>query len=80
MAMSESAPSSTSSIPAPISLRQRLTQPGLVIAPGVYDMVSLRLADTFGFDALYMTGLAPWPRTWACQMPGWPRIRTWWAG
>ena len=56
MAMSESAPSSTSSIPAPISLRQRLTQPGLVIAPGVYDMVSLRLADTFGFDALSMTG------------------------
>ena len=43
-------------MPAPISLRQRLTQPGLVIAPGVYDMVSPRLADTFGFDALYMTG------------------------
>ncbi len=38
------------------SLRQRLEQPGLVIAPGVFDMVSLRLADTFGFDALYMTG------------------------
>lgn len=42
---------------APISLlRQRLAQPGLVVAPGVHDMVSLRLADTFGFDALYMTG------------------------
>ncbi len=38
------------------SLRQRLEQPGLVLAPGVFDMVSLRLADTFGFDALYMTG------------------------
>ncbi|MFP5463021.1 MAG: isocitrate lyase/phosphoenolpyruvate mutase family protein, partial [Gammaproteobacteria bacterium] len=38
------------------SLRQRLQQPGLVVAPGVYDMVSLRLADSFGFDALYMTG------------------------
>ena len=37
-------------------LRQRLDQPGLVVAPGVFDMVSLRLADTFGFDALYMTG------------------------
>jgi 2-methylisocitrate lyase-like PEP mutase family enzyme len=34
----------------------RLEQPGLVVAPGVHDMVSLRLADTFGFDALYMTG------------------------
>lgn len=38
------------------TLRQRLNQPGLVVAPGVFDMVSLRLADSFGFDALYMTG------------------------
>lgn len=37
-------------------LRKRLEQPGLVVAPGVFDMVSLRLADSFGFDALYMTG------------------------
>ena len=41
--------------PAP-SLKERLQQPGLLVAPGVYDMVSLRLADSFGFDALYMTG------------------------
>jgi 2-methylisocitrate lyase-like PEP mutase family enzyme len=40
----------------PGALRQRLQQPGLVVAPGVYDMVSLRLADRMGFDALYMTG------------------------
>ncbi|MEO7390983.1 MAG: isocitrate lyase/PEP mutase family protein [Ramlibacter sp.] len=39
-----------------VALAQRLRQPGLIAAPGVYDMVSLRLADTFGFDALYMTG------------------------
>lgn len=38
------------------SLRTRLQQPGLIVAPGVFDMVSLRLADSFGFDALYMTG------------------------
>ena len=38
------------------SLRERLQQPGLLVAPGVYDMVSLRLADSFGFAALYMTG------------------------
>ena len=37
-------------------LKQRLQEPGLVVAPGVFDMVSLRLADSFGFDALYMTG------------------------
>jgi len=39
-----------------VSLAHRLRQPGLVVAPGVHDMVSLRLADSFGFDALYMTG------------------------
>lgn len=38
------------------SLRERLTKPELITAPGVYEMVSLRLADQFGFDALYMTG------------------------
>ncbi len=42
-------------IPSP-SLKERLQQPGLLVAPGVFDMVSLRLADTFGFGALYMTG------------------------
>jgi 2,3-dimethylmalate lyase len=39
-----------------MSLRQRLSRPGLLAAPGVYDMVSLRLADRMDFDALYMTG------------------------
>jgi 2-methylisocitrate lyase-like PEP mutase family enzyme len=33
-----------------------LSQPGLIVAPGVYDMVSAKLADQAGFDALYMTG------------------------
>jgi len=37
-------------------LRQRLAQSSLVVAPGVFDLVSLRLANTFGFEALYMTG------------------------
>lgn len=40
----------------PTPLRQRLRQSGLVVAPGVHDMVSLRLADRMGFEALYMTG------------------------
>lgn len=39
-----------------ISLRQRLSSRALLVAPGVFDMVSLRLASTFGFEALYMTG------------------------
>jgi len=35
---------------------ERLKKPGLIVAPGVYEMVSLRLADRMNFDALYMTG------------------------
>lgn len=32
-------------------------RPGhLVVAPGVFEMVSARVADTLGFEALYMTG------------------------
>jgi 2-methylisocitrate lyase-like PEP mutase family enzyme len=38
------------------TLAARLHQPGLVSAPGVFDMISAKIADTMGFDALYMTG------------------------
>ena len=38
------------------SLRQRLASREVLVAPGIFDMVSLRLANTFGFEALYMTG------------------------
>jgi len=41
---------------APGSLAARLQQPGLIIAPGIHDGVSARLADRMGFDCLYMTG------------------------
>ncbi len=37
-------------------LATRFKQPGLISAPGVFDMISARLADSMGFDALYMTG------------------------
>jgi 2,3-dimethylmalate lyase len=37
-------------------LRQRLAAKNLLTAPGVFDMVSLRLAASFGFEAHYMTG------------------------
>jgi 2,3-dimethylmalate lyase len=46
----------TSALAPRASLVARLQQPGLISAPGVFDMVSLRLADRMGFDALYMTG------------------------
>jgi 2-methylisocitrate lyase-like PEP mutase family enzyme len=35
---------------------ERTRQRELVSAPGVYDLVSAKLADRMGFDALYMTG------------------------
>ncbi len=38
------------------ALRARLQTDGLITAPGVFDMISARFADSFGFDALYMTG------------------------
>ena len=39
------------------NLADQLRAPGgFVAAPGVYDMVSARVADRFAFDALYMTG------------------------
>ena len=37
-------------------LRAALTAKDLIVAPGVYDMVSARIADSLGFKALYMTG------------------------
>ncbi len=37
-------------------LAQRLKQPGLVVAPGVFDLISAKIADRMGFDCLYMTG------------------------
>src|SRR4051812_28000493 len=37
-------------------LADRLKQPGLVIAPGVFELISAKIADRMGFDCLYVTG------------------------
>jgi 2,3-dimethylmalate lyase len=37
-------------------LRTRLSRKNLLIAPGVFDCISARIADQMGFEALYMTG------------------------
>lgn len=37
-------------------LKARLKQQDIVVAPGVFDMISVRLADAMQFDCLYMTG------------------------
>jgi 2,3-dimethylmalate lyase len=36
--------------------RARLTKKELLVAPGVFDGISARIADQMGFEALYMTG------------------------
>jgi len=37
-------------------LKQLIKSGRFIVAPGVYDMISARIADAMGFDALYMTG------------------------
>jgi len=37
-------------------LRAALASPKIVVAAGVYDMISARIADRMDFDSLYMTG------------------------
>ena len=37
-------------------LAESIRAPGLTAIPGVFDMISARIADQIGFDALYMTG------------------------
>ena len=37
-------------------LRERLKSDEILIAPGVFEMISVRVADRHGFEALYMTG------------------------
>ncbi len=38
------------------TLRQRLTEPHALLAPGVYDALSALLAEQAGFEALYLSG------------------------
>jgi 2-methylisocitrate lyase-like PEP mutase family enzyme len=37
-------------------LKTRLQQREIVVAPGIFDLISVRMADSMGFDCLYMTG------------------------
>jgi 2-methylisocitrate lyase-like PEP mutase family enzyme len=42
----------------PLSLRSRIAQGGIVLAPGVYDALTAALAASVGFEALYLSGAA----------------------
>jgi len=38
------------------ALARRMQQPGLIVAPGVFELISAKIADPMGFDCLYVTG------------------------
>ncbi|WP_158936213.1 oxaloacetate decarboxylase [Burkholderia sp. S171] len=38
------------------ALKNKFASREIVVAPGIFDMISVRVADTMGFDCLYMTG------------------------
>src|SRR3569623_397071 len=40
------------------TLRSRLAQPPILVAPGVYDPLTARIAEQSGFEALYVSGAA----------------------
>src|SRR5690606_30845931 len=40
----------------PICLKAALAAKQFVVAPGIFDMISARVADRMGFSALYATG------------------------
>lgn len=48
--------STTTASSAPGSLRAMLERGEFVVAPGVYEMMTAKVADRMGFPALYMTG------------------------
>ena len=41
-----------------MTLRERLKQPNILVAPGVYDGLTANLATQSGFEALYLSGAA----------------------
>lgn len=41
-----------------MSLRNRLTQPEILVAPGIYDGLTATLAEQAGFETLYLSGAA----------------------
>jgi 2-methylisocitrate lyase-like PEP mutase family enzyme len=45
-------------MPAEPSLRTRLSQPPIVVAPGVYDALTALIAEQAGFTTLYVSGAA----------------------
>ena len=50
------------------SLKSLLRKGELLVAPGVFDGISTRLADEVGFQALYMTGRGIYTYIYKCHI------------
>ncbi len=46
----------TNNVVTPMTLKNRLHNPNIVVAPGVYDALSASLAEQAGFDTVYLSG------------------------
>jgi 2-methylisocitrate lyase-like PEP mutase family enzyme len=45
-------------VTAPVSLKARLAEPEILVAPGVFDALTASLAEAAGFEAVYLSGAA----------------------
>lgn len=43
------------------TLKKKLSAGQFIVAPGIYEMISAKVADQLGFHALYMTGYVTCP-------------------
>ena len=53
-----------SPVDGPARLRYLISQPGITVVPGAYDLVSARLVEEAGFSAVYMTGFGAAAAIW----------------
>ena len=50
------------------SLFDLMAQNAPVVAPGVYDMISCKLAERAGFPAIYVRDMVSRQHIWVCRM------------
>jgi 2-methylisocitrate lyase-like PEP mutase family enzyme len=60
-------------------LRRLLAKGEFILAPGIYDGISARVADGMGFPALYMTGYGATASMLGLPTPASRPTPTWWA-
>ena len=59
------------------TIRAMLKSGQFITAPGVFDLVSAKLADRTEAQAIYMTGYGSWRPIWGSPTRAWPPTPTW---